>query len=894
MRLPSDEPRWRRYLRFFKRSVNADIDDELRFHFDERIAELIAQGATPEAARARAAEEFGDVSTVRRDLRSIDERLDRRRDRGEWIHGLFADFAYSARSLLRTPIVAATVVVTLALGLGVNVAMFSLLDVLFLRYPDGIVDPKGVHVVWRQITFVSGTQYWSGFSVPGYNAVTSAFGSDAKTALYSYPQARIMRGFEEGATARMSYVNNEYFSLLGVSAARGRMFAADENRFGVPVRVAIVSDRFWHERLARADSALGQHLRFGAEEFIVVGITPPGFTGTELDAVDVWVPLATFGRYGNIRRWWEEDLANGFQILVRPNATVSPAALAARVASVARQPSGARSEAALSSIIRARGPGNKDQDLLVTTRLGGVALLVLLIAVANVVNLLLVRAIQRRREIAVRLAMGISRARLIRLLVSESVLLSAVAAGAAALAAIWGGALLRRLLFPTTAWAATPMHWRILSFAVALALIAGIVAGLVPALRSTNPNLTSALKAGSRDGGGSSRSRLRAGLVVLQAALSVILIVGSVLFVRSLSNVQALDIGFDVDRLTFAVVRFDMPDTARDRRVSQDLELLAQKLRGRGGVENVAVSGSRPMQNLSWVTFYAEADTTKKHMAPTFTAVSAEYFETTGLRFVRGATFSTDGSPAQSVVINEEMARQWWPNENPIGRCMRFGSPTATCFRISGVVETASRDHVIEQKPEAQYYMPLGSPPVQRWVPDVLIVRSNPQSRAAVGAEIRSTLREAFPGGRVVITQMSDALDGEYRPWRMGATLFTLFGVLALIVAIVGIYSAVAYTVGQRLFEFGVRVALGARTADVLGTVVSGALRVVGLGVILGVAGALAGGRLVTSLLYGVEPSDPGVLLLSALLLLVVAVVAALVPAWRAARVNPVTALRAD
>lgn len=898
-RHPSGEARWRRYLRFFRGSVAADIDDELRFHFDERIAELIAQGLTPAAARARAVEEFGDVTNVRQDLRAIDQRFDRHRQRMEWVRGLFQDARYSARSLGRTPIVASTIIVTLALGLGVNVAVFSLIDVLYLRLPAGVANPRDVHRIWQQVTFSSGTQYWPGFDHPTYRAITDALRGDAATTTYRHPIRRPLRGIDDGSFAQVSYADAKFFPLLGVHAARGRLFGLDEDLLGSPVRVAVVSDAFWQRQRGGADDTIGRTLRIGNEDFTVIGITPPGFSGVEINSTDVWLPVASFARGGRTP-WWETSQANGFQILVRPRAGMVAGPLETRITrtthrpELLRRPGDTVNVAVLSSLVRARGPGESEQEVQLAARLGGVALLVLLIAIANVVNLLLARALRRRREIAVRLALGVSRARLLRLLVSESVLLAGFAAVAAVMAAWWGGALLRSVLLPDVQWAETPLHWRVLAFAVVTALVAGVVAGLVPAIQSTAPDLTDALKAGSREGTTSHKSRLRSGLVVIQAALSLILLVGAALFVESLTNVRALDIGFDQDRLTFAEVRFDTPDSARDAHVGAELHTLAARLRQRPGVEQVALTGMQPMNGFSWETYFPEADTVaNKPGMTTFVAVSPEYFDASGIRFLRGTGFPADGTPSQTVVINEAMASRLWPGENPIGRCLRFLKPDAPCYRITGVVETASRDNVIE-KANAQYYVPLNSMPFPGWDAGVLIVRSTARARTAVAAEIQAAMRSAFPAGRPLVTAMSDALEGEYRPWKLGATLFALFGALALIVAVIGIYSTISYAVGQRFHEFGVRIALGARTSDVMGHVLAGAMRMVGLGVLLGLAASIAAGRLVTSLLYGVRPADPTILMAVTLLLLSVAAVAALAPAWRAARVNPVTALRAD
>lgn len=896
---PSDEPFWRRYLRFFRGSVEADIDDELRFHFDSRIAELISQGVPPDAARTQAEQEFGSTEDTRRRLRDIDRRIERKRERLEWLFGLWHDLKYSARSLGRSPIIATTVVVTLALGLGANVAMFSLLDVLYLRYPAVVQKPHEVQRVWQQMQFANATglTFWPGYAYPQYMSMREAVGRDAELALYLHSARMQLRGALEGNSAWVSYTSASFFPVLGVRAARGRLFGNDEDRMGSPVPVAILSDHFWRTRFGGSDSALGETIRIGSVDYRVIGVTPPGFSGVEISTTDLWIPIAA---RPSQTRWWEDFRVNGFQVIFRPRPGISPDALTPRLAAAMR-PAGMPGMAdqppqvaAVSSLIRARGPGRVDQAVQLASRLGGVALLVLLIAIANVVNLLLARAVRRRREIAVRLAIGISRARLLRLLVSESALLALMAVTAALFTAVWGGGLLRALLLPDVQWTSTPLHWRVLLFSAVIAMLAGAATGLVPALQSLNPNLTDSLKSGSR-ASTTSRSSLRTWLVVAQAALSLILLVGSALFLKSLANIRALDIGFDKDQLTFGTVSFAVADTSRDRVVADEMATLAARLRSRPGVERVALAANLPIMAISFETFFIDADTARNRPPtfPTFSAVSPEYFETIGLRFVDGTGFPADGSPTQTVVINVPMARGYYGPESPVGRCMRFERPSAPCYRITGVVETAIRSEILE-KPAAQYYLPLHSMPVAGWRAGTVIVRSEPAARAAVGAEIQATVQTMFPSGRASLRMMSDVLDRQYRPWRLGATLFTLFGVLALVVAMIGIYSTVSYSVNQRLHEFGVRMALGADGADLVTHVVGGALSIVAAGVGIGIAASLAGGELVASLLYGVQPWDPTIIIVVALFLMLIAAIAALGPAWRAARVNPVTALQAD
>lgn len=888
--------------------MKSDIDSEIQFHFDARIEELVAHGESPSAARLRASAEFGDLDQTRLALQSIDTRIAQRQARLERWRGWRDDAAYGIRSLLRTPAVTLTIIVTLALGLGMNAAMFSFLDQVFARPPAGIVRPDSFRRLWFVQRFGEAQvpTFWSGFDYPGYRAITEAVGDRVRTTLYRGPVRMRLAGGENPPQAQVVFAGAGYFELLGIRPEAGRLFAAGENQLGAGINVAVVSAAYWRRELGEDPSAIGRRLTIEKEPYTIVGITQRDFTGLDLDATDIWLPLGSYTAPWLRGPWWESPNVNGFNVLLRPNIGVGDrqiedrATLALRT-SYASAPGNWRrtmdsvNVARVGSIIAARGPGETQQEVRVATRLAGVAAIVLLIACANVINLLLARAVRRRREIAVRLALGISRSRLVRLLVVESVILAMVAAAAAVLAAQWGGSLLRSLLLPDVHWATSTLNWHVAALAIGLGLVAGIVAGLVPALLASRPDLTVALRGGARDGA-APKSRLRSTLVVAQAALSVMLLAGAALFVRSLQNVHDLNIGFAADQLVFGSVAFDVSDSLRDQQIKPTIEHLAERLRSMGGIERVALAGMQPMNGLYFASWFTDKQFPHGKTPPTtYIAVSPEYFATTGLRVLRGSGFPVVHGAAMPrlMVINEAMAKTIWPGENPVGRCMRLGKEDAPCYTIAGVVETARRDRIIED-PKAQYYLPIDNMPIPGWADPMLIVRASPDRISQVEREIRLEIKQAWPSGIPHITRMADALERQYRPWRLGATLFTTFGLLALIIAAVGIFSTVSYAVSQRTHEFGVRVALGARTGDVVRLVIGGGLRTVAVGVVIGIGLALAGGRLIESLLYGIKPSNPAVIAIVAAILLGVAAIAAFAPAWRAARVDPVNALRAD
>jgi len=868
---------------------------------DARIEELMGQGIPRDEAHTRAVEEFGDVDATRVRLAEIDRRVARRRSRIEWIEGVGQDITYAVRSLSRTPAVAITIIVTLALGLGVNAAMFSLLDQIFLRPPSGVVQPSAVRLVWTRRRYTSGTQFGSRYDYQAYEAIAHAVAGRGTTTIYR-PPAQLPLGHGENAPhAGVSDAAASYFPLLGVKPELGRFYGADEDGLDAPASVAVVSDAFWKRALGGTSDAIGRTITVSNKIFTVIGVAPPDFTGTELDATDIWLPLAAFmpQRRADQMPWWRSLNANGFQILVRLAPGAHDGELASRSTAALRAP-GQRFEhdtvavAAFASIIRARGPGELSGEMHVATRLAGVAAMVLLIACANVVNLLMARAVRRRREIAVRLALGISRARLVRLLVTESVMLALVATVAALAAAIWGGALLRTLLMPEVHFADSPLQWQVFLFAIGVAAVAGVMSGLIPALQAASPDLTIALKAGAREGG-VQRSRLRDALVVTQAALSLVLLVGAALFVRSLHNVKERDIGYSVGRLVFGRVGFDTRDSIRDAGMSARLLALEPQLAAIPGVDRVAFTSMRPKNGFSFVDYFPDVGRGKKHPLGVFTAVTPNYFATSGTKLVGGRTFTAHPGPkaGYEVIVNQAEADAVWPKENPIGHCIRFNADTMPCAMVIGVAETAILNS-LDEKPWAQFYVPIEHSPIETWGAETVVLRTAPRQIPSVQRALHDLLRDQFAAGFPRIESMAQVMEPDYRPWKLGATLFTLFGALALVVAGVGIYSSVSYAVSQRTHEFGVRVALGARTADVIRQVVGEGVRVVLVGVVLGILMALATGRLVASLLYGIAPSDPAAMAVVAATLLLIAIAATLQPAWRAGRADPVRALRAE
>jgi predicted permease len=888
----------KRAFGLFRSSAQHDVDEELRFHFESRIEELVASGMSAADARAQATREFGDVDEVRRGLVTISQRVAARRSRLETLYDVLLDVRYAVRSLRRTPGMAIAILCTLALGIGANAAMFSLLEALYLRAPAGVVEPNRVHRVWEERKYTDGRQFTTVMSYVQYEAVRDALAGLTTTAVYRLPyKTKIGRG-EMATQAQVSYAQSDFFALLGVRPRLGRIYDNVEDRLGSASPVAVLSESYWRREYGGDASVLGKTILVQAKPYTIVGVVST-FTGIELNAADVWIPLEFAQPTRGGKPWWNNPDMNGLTIILRER-SASIAEMEQRITAalrrdgIARRP-GDSTVVRLGGILQAAGPGQRSQEESIGIRLAGVVVIVLLIACANVVNLLLARAVRRRREIAVRLALGITRGRLVRLLITESVVLALAAAVVSLLLAMVGGTLLRRLLFPDIHWAGSALNWTVALFALGIALVCGFAAGLVPALQSASPNLTASLKSGDRSGGHHT-SRLRNALVAAQGALCVLLLIGAVLFVRSLANVRDLDLGFDRRRVFSAAVAFDDQRLVRDSSIGPRMYEVAERAGRLPGIERAAVTSMEPMYGFSMIPYFTERDSigSRERWYPTATAVTRGFFATTGLRITRGGDFTASSRP--EIIVNEEMARRLWPGREAIGQCVQLVSRAAPCSTVVGVVETGRMDKIIEE-PKPQFFLPLDRLPEKAkeyMGPSYVIARSSSDDLSRGVSALRDLMRQQFPGSIPQIHSLDERLDPQYRPWRLGATLFSAFGALALIVAVVGIYSTVSYGVNQRLHEFGVRVALGARVGDVIRLVVGQGVRTVAIGVAIGVLLSLAAGKLIASLLYGVSPRDPLALAVVVVVLLATGALAALMPAWRASRVDPVGALRAD
>ena len=879
--------------------ADREVDRELAHHFEATVEELRGRGLEEAAARAEARRRFGDERRYRRELRRLARGRDRRERAGWAAAGVGSAVAAAFRGMARAPGLSVAVVLVIGLGVGVNATMFAMLDRLFLRAPAHVEDPEAVRRVFLTRSF-NGNAYTSAdHTYPDFRdwAELEAFGDVA-----AYSARELTVGTGESAERRpATLATANFFPLLGARPALGRWFGPSDDAFGAE-KVVVLGHAYWRTRYGGSPSVVGEAVEAGGATYTVVGVAPEGFTGVGLERVDLWLPLHAAGEVEEGGREWLD--ARGWywvSVIGRLAPGVSPEA-AAEAATVAHL--AARSEQAqydrearvtVEPLQLAR-TSLATREARVVPWLTGVGVLVLLLTCANVANLLLARGIQRRRDAAVRVALGAGRGRLIGGTVAEAVLLAVLGGGAAYARSIGVGTALQSFLLPGVDWAGGSDRTRVLLVSGALAVAAGLLAGLAPAVRSARAtHLTADLRSTGR-GSTRGRSPLRASLTVFQAAVSVVLLVGTGLFVLSLRNARDVDLGFDPGPVLRVRLQPAGPYPGGEA-MERLYREARQALEGLPGVESSTIVTTTPFSNSRGIgddLRIPGLDSLPQTAAgkPYIHAVTDGYLETMGTRLVRGRGIerADDAESAPPVaLVNETMARLAWPGEDPIGRClvMRDGP----CTRVVGVVAD-SRRFGLEENEAMQYYVPLAHAPYP-WPPSSLMLRT--ARPAALAAPARAALLRAMPALRLVGTEpFASSLAGQYRAWRLGAMLFGGFGLLALLVASLGLYSVLAFDVAQRRTELGIRGALGATRSAVVGLVLRDGMRLAVPGVAIGLAtAAVAAGR-VEPLLFHVPARPPALLAAVALAMILVAAVASVLPALRASRVPPAEALGAE
>ncbi len=880
------------------RSRQADLMTELAFHREMVERDLVARGMSPAAARDEARRAMGN------------ETLMREESRGVWLwpslEALWQDATYTLRDLRRNPTFTIGVALTLALGIGANAAMFSLIDRLLFRPPALMIDPSSVSQAYLYRTSdgkESGTggQY---ARVMDLIRFSSTFSQAAAVSL-----ERLAVGTGEATRLRnVAVVSAAFFGFFDAPPVIGRYFTASEDAPPDPAPVVVLSHALWTTQFGARRDVLGTTVRIDAVEYRVVGVAPEGFVGLWPYRPPVaFVPAATYLRSEGPREWATTyGHSIGLALIARRKPNVTNAQASADLTNALRRsyqaqyegsPAGApldrlRPRGVAAPVLAERGP-EPSAALRPARWLAGVTVIVLLIAAANVANLLLARAIRRRREIAVRLALGVSRRRLFGQLLTEGVILALLGGAAGVALAGWGGRVLSATFLPDTEPVSIVTDARTLWFSAVVALGVGVLTGMAPMAQLARTTLVADLKSGPREGA-HRRSGLRAALLLLQSALSVVLLVGAGLFVQSLRNVRHVHLGFDADSVLS--VELEMRDVRLDSAATVALRLrLLEAAKGVPGVSHASLRESIPFAGMSSYPIRVDGiDSVEALGEFHFNTVSAEYFATMGTRILRGRGFETTdrGGARPVMVVGQSMANALWPGKEPIDQCVRVGLDSLPpCRYVVGVAEDIHSESIEPESKLFFYYTPA-----LQWKPQDggLFVRTRGDARVTA-ERVRRALQREMPGAAfVTVTPLGSTVAAKMRSWIVGATLFTAFGVLALVLAAVGLYSVIAYNVTQRKHELGVRLALGAGRFGVVRLVVVESVRSALAGVAIGSLIALAAGRWIGPLLFNQSPRDVTVFATVGGVLVGVAIVASWVPALRAAGVDPKTALQAD
>lgn len=872
------------------RTIGKEVDEELDFHIRARTEELIALGHTADEAYRLAMRSFGNVQEARREIAHIDQNNERVRRRRDLMSELRQDIDYALRKLRGAPAFALTAILTLALGVGANTAIFSVVNGVLLR-PLPFPREEQLYQVWSLNP--SGNLNEAAVSALDLEDWRSQRRAIADIGGFWYAAGG--SGIDltgEGEPQRLSavFVEPGFFSTLGVQPQQGRLPRDDEMKRGGRDRVAILSNAFWQRQYGASASVVGKSLTLGGESYEVLGVMPRTFR-YPADEVDIYIPMSTIPDHAipRIRPVRILDVVARARDGVTAEQVQSELkTIAARLAAQYPDDNGSWTGVTIKPL-RDAITGNVRVGLLVL--LGAVGF-VLLLTCVNVASLLLARATAREREIAVRLALGASRGRVVRQLMTESVVLSLVA-GIAGLLVAYGG--LRALISLSAGQlprgTEIAMDTATLLYALAISVVTGLLFGLVPAIRASATELQHTLRGGGRGVASGGATRLRYGLVISEVALSMMLVVGGGLMTRSFLTLLNVDPGFRPENLI--VLNFTL-STERHENYALIYQQMLETVRRVPGVVAAGSIKDAPLRGPGERTGFMPPGMTLKpgQEPPTVPLlhISEGFFHAIGTKIIDGREFEpSDREDAPLVlVVNETFARQWFPGERAVGKTLDAGENRKAT--IIGVVADIRQRSMSEPALPTAYIHVMQNGRVRM----NLIVRTSGPPLAMAGA-LRDAVHSVDRLQPITsIFTYDDAMrDALARP-RLLTVLLGVFGLIGLTLGALGLYGVLAYLVSQRQREIGVRLALGARPDSVLRMIVGRGLALTGAGIVIGAAFALALGRYLSSVLYGVAPSDPLTMLLVTLVLLTAAVLASWIPARRAARVDPAITLREE
>jgi predicted permease len=841
-----------------------------------------------------------------------------------WTETLVKDLRYAARQFSRNPVFTAVAIASLAIGIGANTAIFSVMNVVMLkslpvRDPQGLVmltDPNTAGVSSGMSGGERGMLTYAEFAQLRDHATTLS-GLCAAQAEFSREQARIAGGATEEVNSRL--VSEEYFSVLGVDPAIGRFFTRDDAKSPGQDPYAVISYDYWQKRFGGNVSVLGTTIKMLGSTLTVIGVAAPGFTGESVgDKPDFWIPMMMQPIVMPGRDWLHEDLSHNLEKVMwlhafgrlKPGITQAraqteidvlfrgilengyPATLAPEVRKQALDQRIKMHDA------RTGAFGGRDDLAQQLKVLLGASAVVLLIACINVANLLLARATARTKEVGVRLSIGASRARLVRQFLTESLVLS-VLGGAGGLLFAWGAshALVLLLSERREDFALAPsLDWRVLGFTIGVTLVTGVLFGLAPALRGTRVNLNDSLRDSGRTTASGSKLNLAKGLVIIQVALSLLLVAGAGLFLRTLWNLQSVGLGFPKEHLLL-VSADGVTAGYKGPQLSNLWRDLTERVRALPGVQgatystNGIFSGSESADEVDVEGFTPTKDNEK---FARFDTVGPQYFSTVGIPLLLGRDLGQQdnaGSPRVGV-INEAFAKLFFAGRNPIGRhiTQRFGETKST-MEIVGVAKNV-RDHRLRGDVPARFYIPAdqGMEGPNEWAVFEIRTAGDPEQMVASVRKTILSVNEDLPvrSARALVV----SVDLTNAQPRMVARLCSIFGIMALLLAATGLYGVLSYGVARRTNEIGIRMALGAGRARVVNMILRETGIMIAIGVTAGVIFTAIGVQLVKSKLYGLGVLDPWAVLSAVAILTVVALIAGYIPAARAARVSPTQALR--
>ncbi|MBO0725002.1 MAG: ABC transporter permease [Blastocatellia bacterium] len=878
--------------------AESELDEELRYHIEQQTEQNIRLGMNPEEARFAARKAFGGVEQAKersRDARGL-----------KWLEELWQDMRYGARVLMKRPGFTLIAVLTLGLGIGVNTALFTLFNTLIrpllIKDPDAVVRLDYVGDKSSKFSFHDYLHLQNQTKV--FSALVASSDEKFQFSVEETEEPQVITGV---------FASGNFFSELGGEAILGRTFAPEESVTPGKDQVVVLSHRFWRRRFAGDPQIVGRTILLRGKPFTVIGVAEPDFAGLSTMTPELWLPMTmkpemppVWGIPPAKEDWFDKRSLQWLSVVgrLKPGKTLEEARaeLAVLFGQLERAyPEIDRGDSVRVSRMSGFGKIGRSQWRTFGTFLIATGI-VLLIACSNLANLLLARAVARRREIGVRLCLGASRWRVIRQLMTESLLLALMGGVAGLLLAWWSletGAATVVVRIAEPVQNLTP-DARILAFTFLLSFLSGAAFGLAPALQATRADLVSAIKdEGAAFGQRLSRSWLRNGLVIAQVALSLLLLVPAGLLLRGMAQILMTDPGFETKKAL--VVGYGLQSSGYDQARAQTFnQQLRARLAALPGVESVSV-GDRPLGGSRLtITALGKESADGLTMRASYLEVEPDWFKVFGVPIVRGRDFTAEEtqSAMEAVIVSETTARTLWPGDEPIGKSLRVekrvNESNENIFltvRVIGVARDAQTGRIGEIPP-LSLYLPRQS---RQWLENGFLARTS-RDAVEMKAAIRAEARALDPSLQIWLYSMEEIIaeDSRIKNISSAAGLATGLGLLALLLAAIGVYGVMAYAVSERNREIGIRMALGANRRDALRLILGQGLWLVTFGAALGGAGGAAISRLFSSFLYGLSPFDPIAYLLVALLLMAVAVVACLIPARRATKVDPSVALRGE